>query len=216
MQVAPWVEKMDDRFGHLCVPYVTRYLVLLQIATYVLNLMSPGFSETLLLDGIGLRNGEVWRILTFMCVPAVDGGPIWFIMYLWFTWFVGDALEREWGAAKVNIYYLTGIISLTVVALFFSAGPVRNDLLMVSMILPFGTVFPLEKIMLYFILPVEARYIAMFYGGFMALAFSLGFMDRAVIFASVLAYLLFFGPTFFADWKLKKETQERRRRFEGK
>lgn len=214
MQVASWVEKLDDRFGHHAIPHVTRYLVLLQLATYILNILSPDFSNSLLLDGIGLRNGEVWRVITFMCVPAIKS-PFLFFIYLWFTWFVGDSLEQEWGAAKVNIYFLTGIIALTVAALFFAEGWVRSDLLMASLILPFGTVFPDHKILLYFILPIEARYLAMFFGGFMALAFLLGFVDRPVALGSVLAYILFFGPTFLADWKLQRETKERRKRFKG-
>jgi len=224
MQVASWVEKADDKFGHLAIPHLTRYLLILQVVTYVLEQMTPGFTSSLLLEGRALQFGEVWRIITFMCVPAPDltsmgftvtMGPIYFFLYVWVTWTVGEGLEQEWGAGKVNIYYLVGIIALTVVSLFFVPGPVRSDVFIASLILPYGTIFPHAIFLLFFLIPIEARFLAIFFGVFMALAFALGFMDRAVVLASVLSYLLFFGPTFYDQWKVEQETLARRRRFKG-
>ncbi|MFQ3670767.1 MAG: hypothetical protein SNJ84_04855, partial [Verrucomicrobiia bacterium] len=178
MRVAPWVEWVEDRFGAWAIPHVTRYLVGLNLATYLLEGLSPGFTQILILDQAAILSGEIWRIATFILVPAVKASPLFFLIFLWFTWFVGDYLESEWGPAKLNLFYLTGIASLTLVSLLFVPGPIRNDLLLTSLILPFGTVFPTMTIMLFFVLPVQARWLAIIYAGFLALALLFGADNR--------------------------------------
>lgn len=215
MRVASWVDWIEDRFGSWAIPQVTRYLVGLNLATYLLEGLSPGFVQILQLDQAAILRGEIWRIATFILVPAVNTGPLFFLIFLWFTWFVGDYLEGEWGPAKLNIFYLTGILSLTLVSLFFVPGPIRNDLLLSSLILPFGTVFPTMQIMLFFIIPVQARWLAIIYGGFLALAFLLGGESRLVILGSVANYLLFFGPSYWTHLREQAALRERRRRFSG-
>ncbi len=216
MRVAAWVDWAEDRFGAWAIPNVTRYLVGLNLATYLLEGLSPGFIQVLQLDQAAILRGEIWRIATFILVPAVKASPIFFLIFLWFTWFVGDYLESEWGPAKLNLFYLTGIVSLTLVSLLFVPGPIRTEMLLTSLILPFGTVFPTMQIMLFFIIPVQARWIAIVYAGFLALAFLFGADSRLVILGSIANYLLFFGPSTFTHFREQAALRERRRRFSGK
>jgi hypothetical protein len=216
MRVAGWVEWMDDRFGHLAIPHVTRFLVALNLTTYLLDGMSPGFVDLLVLDRAAILSGEVWRLFTFIMVPATRAGPIWFFIFLWFTWIVGESLESEWGPAKINLFYLLGMIGLGLVSVTLVSGPIRNDLLITSLILPFGTVFPKRSILLMFILPIEARWISIVYGGWIFLTFVFSDMAmRAVILGSVINYLLFFVPSFYSHLREEAALKERRRRFEG-
>ncbi|MFQ3670388.1 MAG: hypothetical protein SNJ84_02895, partial [Verrucomicrobiia bacterium] len=83
-------------------------------------------------------------------------------------------------------------------------------------ILPFGTVFPTMTIMLFFVLPVQARWLAIIYAGFLALALLFGADNRLVILGSIANYLLFFGPSYLNHLRDQAALRERRRRFTGK
>lgn len=70
----------------------------------LLGLLS--FSPTAIL------HGQIWRLVTFVFVPTNSG--IWLLISLYFYYFVGSVLEREWGAGRFTIFYLSGML-LTIV-----------------------------------------------------------------------------------------------------
>ena len=47
--------------------------------------------------------GQVWRLITFVFIPFSGGGPLSVILGIYFTWFVGTALEREWGDFRYTV-----------------------------------------------------------------------------------------------------------------
>ena len=53
--------------------------------------------------------GQIWRLFTFVLVPFSGGGPLSVVLGIYFTWFVGSALEREWGDFRFNLYVLLGM-----------------------------------------------------------------------------------------------------------
>ena len=79
---AVWLLSMMDRSGQL------------------LGLLS--FSPTAIL------HGQIWRLVTFVFVPTNSG--IWLLISLYFYYFVGSVLEREWGAGRFTIFYLSGML----------------------------------------------------------------------------------------------------------
>ena len=54
--------------------------------------------------GLILR-GQVWRVLTFVFVPT-QYNLFFLAISLYFYWLIGNALERQWGAFKFNVYYI--------------------------------------------------------------------------------------------------------------
>ena len=54
--------------------------------------------------------GQVWRLITFVFIPFSGGGPLSVILGIYFTWFIGTALEKEWGDFRFNLYFLLGMI----------------------------------------------------------------------------------------------------------
>ena len=49
--------------------------------------------------------GQLWRLVSFIFVPQTLE-PFSLILSLYFTWFIGTMLEREWGTPKFNLYYV--------------------------------------------------------------------------------------------------------------
>ena len=117
-------------------------------------------------------------------------------MYILFS--LGRALERLWGSFYFDLYILIGIISLIVAALlvYMIGGKILllyPDNLYLSLILAFGMTVPDMQFLLYFIIPIKAKYIMIFYGAILAYQFVTGgWPARVQIIASLFNFFLFF------------------------
>ena len=38
---------------------------------------------------------------------------LWLLLALWFLLFIGDRLEHSWGAFRLNLYFLVGMLGTT-------------------------------------------------------------------------------------------------------
>ena len=106
MSPARWTDSLEDLLGRWSVPYLTRGLVALNAAAWLLNLASPGFTSILKLDPSLVAQGEYWRLITFLFVPSNSAHPIFLLLFLWFLWSIGDALEEAWGSFHLNLFFL--------------------------------------------------------------------------------------------------------------
>jgi hypothetical protein len=196
MQPAAWTDKLERLLGNWAVPCLTRGIVVLTLLTYILNGISPGFTSMLMLDSEAVWRGEVWRLLTFIIVPDTTG-VLWVFISLFFTWFVGDALESEWGSFKVNLYVFTSVIALGVLSLFLAKGRFDNVFFYSSFLLAFATVFPKLELMLFPLpIPIKAAYLGYFNGALILIHVLLVPSVLFFVLASLANYLLFFVPGF--------------------
>jgi len=137
------------------------------------------------------------------------------IFALYILWMVGNALEEAWGAFKLNLYVLTGVICMTVASLLFGAGA-DGVVFYTSIFFAFATVYPNFTFLLFFILPVKVKWLAFISAGFLALqALGPSGAARAAAVAIVVNYLLFFGEYWVHYFKNRAETKERRARFDA-
>ncbi|MFR9068619.1 MAG: rhomboid family intramembrane serine protease [Faecalibacterium prausnitzii] len=54
--------------------------------------------------------GQIWRIITFAFIPSYGGSILSAVLGIYFTWFIGTALEREWGDFRYTVYLLSGML----------------------------------------------------------------------------------------------------------
>ena len=103
------------RFG---IPNLMRIIVIGNVAVYVLMLLTQANDANALsfltFNLNALLHGEVWRLVTFVFVPAYSS-PFALLISLYFYYWIGSTLERQWGTAKFNLYYISGAL-LTVLA----------------------------------------------------------------------------------------------------
>src|SRR4029079_5581664 len=122
-----WLDKLEHRFGRFAVPGLIRIIVALTALVYILALINPGFISVLTLDPARILQGEVWRLVTYIFIPGSIGAPgsmmqpLWLLLALWFLLYIGDRLEHAWGAFRLNLYFLVGMIGTTVAAFLFGA-----------------------------------------------------------------------------------------------
>jgi len=96
-----------------------------------------------------------------------------FIISLFFYYFVGSTLEREWGAGKFTIYYLMGVLLNIIYGLVLWFGfnmPVFLNpvFLNLSLFFAMATLFPDLVIRIYFVIPVKIKWLAFLSAGFFA------------------------------------------------
>ena len=163
------------RFG---IPNLMRVIVIGNVAVYVLMLLTQANDANALsfltFNLNALLHGEVWRLVTFVFVPAVSS-PFALLISLYFYYWIGSTLERQWGTAKFNLYYISGAL-LTVLGVVLASLITGNPYLTaagtgyvnLSMFFAFAFLFPDTTVLLFFILPVKMKWLAYLDGALFA------------------------------------------------
>src|SRR4029453_15421692 len=163
-----WLDKLERRFGFLAIPGLTRIIVGLTALVWGLIWLNPDFRFALVLDPPRFLLGEVWGLSTYIFLPQALS--LWVILALWFLWFIGEGLERAWGAFRLTLYFLVGMIGTTAAAFFFGAR-FSNGMLLVLFFFAFARFYPDEIIYILFILPVKIKWLAWIMGAFLLFGF---------------------------------------------
>lgn len=170
-------DRFCARHPHFGISNLMRYIVIGNVAVYVLMMLTRSTDANALnfltFNLSSVLHGEVWRIITFIFVPNY-GGVFWLLIALYFYYWIGSTLEREWGTAKFNLYYFSGVL-LTVIGTvlasliaginFTVAGTQYVNL---SMFLAFALLFPNTQVLLFFIIPIKMKWLAIVDGALFA------------------------------------------------
>ena len=163
------------RFG---ISNLMRVIVAGNVAVYVLMLLTQSNDVNALnfltFNLHALLRGEVWRLVTFVFVPAFSS-PFSLLISLYFYYWIGSTLERQWGTAKFNLYYISGAL-LTVLGVVLASLITGNPYLTaagtgyvnLSMFFAFAFLFPDTTVLLFFILPVKMKWLAYLDGALFA------------------------------------------------
>jgi hypothetical protein len=147
-------------------------------------------------DSAKIMQGQVWRLITFTFVPLADS-VILFAISIFFYYWVGTALEREWGGMKFNVFYFSGIIFSALFSFIFKIDAASSYYLNLSMFLAFATIFPEMKILIMFIIPVKIKYLAFLDAALIVFyIITAGFPLLLIPVIALSNYILFFYPMF--------------------
>ena len=102
--------------------------------------------------------------MTYVFVPT-EASPIWLLVMLYFYYWIGSCLEREWGNGKFTIYYVSGMLLTAIYGVVLSAILGRDVIvsttyLNLSMFFAFATLYPDMQVLLFFIIPIKVKYLA--------------------------------------------------------
>ncbi|PYK66893.1 MAG: hypothetical protein DME45_11425 [Verrucomicrobia bacterium] len=152
-----WLDKLERRIGFLAIPGLLRYVGFLTALVFVLEKVNPGYLNLLDLNPVAVMHGEVWRLVTYIFIPQMASMlplPDWVnvAFYVLFLWWMGNGLESAWGAFRLTIFYLIGMIGTTVAAFFFGAA-FSNFMLTTSLFFAFAQFYPDLVIYFAYILP---------------------------------------------------------------
>src|SRR5437660_3185470 len=208
----PLLDKLERRFGFLGIPGLMRIVVAFTGLTFLLVRLNPGFRLVLDLDPGRIRHGEIWRLITYIFLPQSDSF-LWVFLLLWFLWFIGEGLEQAWGAFRLTLYFIVGMIGTTVAAFFFGAR-FSNSMLYASLFFAFARFYPDQVIYLFFVLPAKIKWIAWVSAAFLLFGFVVGTNSyRMALVAAMANYLIFFGPEIIHDARHRADVAARRSRY---
>ena len=161
-------DQLERRFGWLSFPGFLRYYAILHALVFLLQMVSPDIGAILAFDRAAIFSGEVWRLVTFLFSSSGSQGlGALQIMFMFFmvmiAFMMSDALENAWGIFKTSLFYYWGIITLIIGNMVFPFGAAGSDLIFYgSAFFAFATLFPRVEFLLFFVLPVQVRYLAWF------------------------------------------------------
>ena len=152
---------LERKLRRYAISDLIKYVVYGQGILYALMMIMPTLGYRLYslmtLTRSGLFAGQIWRLVTFIFVPP-SSSPLFIIFSLYFYYMIGMSLERRWGKVKFNLYYLIGMLAAIVACLL--TGYAGNTFLNLSLFFAFAAMFPEEEVLLFMILPIKMKYLA--------------------------------------------------------
>ncbi len=201
------------RFG---IEGLTIYILITMGLIWAVDYIFPnvGLWEMLCFDRDRILSGEIWRTITFMVLPPVSGVISALFMFLLY-YSIGTELEGYWGSHKFTLYLLSGMILLIIAG--FITGDATNYYLYLSLFFVYAILAPNTQFLLFFIIPVKAKYLAAADAVFMGISFILGsWQEKVIIIASLIPLLQTFHKDIFGRIKAKKRYKDFRKKFEDR
>jgi hypothetical protein len=206
----PLLNRLERIFGRFAIPHLCLYLVFGQVVFWSVAYLGFFDLERIALLPLAVRSGEVWRLVTFLFLPP-NSNPV-FIAFAWYMfWLMGSALEGYWGEFRFNLYLLLGW-ALTVAAAWpFPGSYTTNVFLAGSVFLAFAFLNPDFELMIFFILPVKIKWLALLQAAFYGYALIAGrWPVRLAVLASVGNFLVFFTGDILRWMKTGRRRMEHR------
>ena len=220
-----WISRLERKYGRFCIPNLISIIVGGQILVYAIELFVNQFISVYLgLSRSLLLMGQVWRLITFVFIPFSGGGPLSVILGIYFTWFIGTALEKEWGDFRFNLYFLLGMIKAQgykYSTQYTNAGsvpgiPADTYCLSLSLLLAFAMLYPEVQVLLFFVIPVRVKYFGLFAAAMWLFSFlTAGWLYKVSYLLSMLGFVLFFGPQALRSvraWIRREQWKRKNRR----
>ncbi len=186
--ISRWLDRFCYNHPNFGIPNLMKFIVIGNVLVWLFSFFSP-----LILQG------QIWRIISFLFVPTSGYGGmfsiLWFAMTTLFYYYIGNALERQWGTARFTVFYGLGVVLNILVG--FLMGSTSMYYINMSMFFAFATLYPDLQVLLYGILPLKVKWLAWIDAALFAFDFFFSIFSRQWITAvlplvAILNYLIFF------------------------
>lgn len=217
-----WINKLERKFGRYAIHNLTLYLIGGYIIGFGVYMFVPNLLNLLTLEPAYILHGQIWRIISWVLIPP-SGNIFTTVIMMLFYYSLGTALERTWGAFRYNVYIFSGIL-FTVIGAFLLYLIVGVDAvgygvffstyyINMSIFLAFAVSYPDMEVLLYFILPIKMKWMALVYAALTIYDLVRGnLFTRIAIIASLLNFIVFFLSSRNVKPYMPKE-QMRKRKF---
>lgn len=205
------VERFAYKHPNFGISNLMQYIVIGNVLVYLLAIFAGyeaisflGFSWSAILSG------ELWRLVTFIFMPGYysTSDILWLALFLYLYYMIGTTLEREWGTAKFNLYYLSGVILTLLVGIL--SGLVFGDAWIsgagyvnLAMFFAFAVLYPETRFYIFFVIPVKIKWLAWLDAAIFAInivssVLRLDFLNALLPLIALLNFFVFFW-TAIAD-----------------
>ena len=233
-------ERFCFRYRDKGIPDLMLYICLGSGLVAFANLINGGafLYDFLCFDKSAILQGQVWRLVTWLLTEQLSSNPLLDIIFLYFFYRLGSAVENSIGTFKFNLFYLGGVILMDIFAMAFcpTEAVIIGGMIFppevftvlysnmayylhLSMVLAFATMYPDSQFLIFFVIPVKAWVIALI--DLVLIGISVYNMCYPVMIfphclfplIGILNYILFFGPDMGnllpLSWRAKLRQRKR-------
>lgn len=208
-----FIDKLERKYGKFGIENLTIYIIVSYVLGYALMILNPSVLSFLSLNVTKILHGQIWRLITWVIYPPSTSSTLWFVIAILFFYYpISASLERTWGSFKFTLYILSGIVFTVISAfvLYFITGGMLDTYLngalfstyyiSLSIFLAYALTYPEMKVMLYFVIPIKMKWMALVYVVIVAwdvvkyVMNGMWFMALPIV-ASLLNFIIFFMGT---------------------
>lgn len=193
--------KFEQKYRKYAIHNLMYYIVILYALGVFIQMLNPMlYWQFLSLDAGAILHGQIWRIVTFIIYPP-SSNMLMNIIAIYLYYSLGTTLERVWGAFRFNVYFFMGVIGhiLAAFVVYFLFGQplfLTTSFLNFSLFFAFAATFPDLEFLLFFVIPIKAKWLALFNGIYFVYSFITGGMAvRVAILLSLANFIIFFFMT---------------------
>ncbi len=196
-----WLSKLEKKYGRYAIHNLMMYLIGGYAFGYITAYLMPEMLKLLTLEPALILKGEIWRIVSWVLVPP-PGSLVTIVIMSLLYYSLGTSLEHTWGAFRFNVYIFSGVLFTVIGAfiLYFITGAsygigyfFSTYYINLSIFLAFAVSYPDMELLLYFILPIKIKWLAVVYAVMVIFQFVQGnIVTRVAIGASLLNFVIFF------------------------
>ena len=173
--------KLERKFGKYAIHNLMFYIIILYIIGLGISIFGGDFySNFLSLKVSAILHGQIWRLVTFIIAPPENTSIFFMIFTLYLYYVLGTTLERVWGAFRFNVYFIMGVVFniLAAFIIYFVFGydfELTTYYLNMSLFFAFAITYPDMEFLLFFILPIKVKWLALLDAVYMGLTIIFGY-----------------------------------------
>ena len=177
-----FLNKLERKFGRYAIPDLIRYVIILYCAGAVIGMINENiYYEYLCLDMSAVFRGQIWRLVTFLIEPyGFSSGMgmllsiLFFVIQVQLFFLFGRSLEQAWGTFRFNMYFLSPAPGR--LPRYGQLLPLRHrgaiyysgfQYIYWSMFFAFAALNPDMQFLLYFIIPIKVKWLAILDAAYM-------------------------------------------------
>lgn len=167
------IDQFCFRHPNFGIPNLMKYITIANVILWLFNMVNTKILGYMTFHPYYILHGQIWRLISFVFYPPSTGFLA--IVAFYFYYFIGSTLERQWGTAKFTIYFFSGVI-LTIIYgflvyfIFGKAIILSASYVYLSMFLSFAALFPDMQVLLFFIIPIKMKWLALVDAAFFLLS----------------------------------------------
>ena len=206
------------RYRNFGIKNLMTVLVFANVLVYLLSMFGNiNLSVSLALIPSRVLDGEIWRFFSYIFIPPTFN-PFFLLIILMFYYYIGRELENYWGTFKFNLYYFSGVIISSVVALIFNVPLVGVSDLNMSLFLAYAVLNSEHMVYLFMIVPIKIKYLAIVTLSILGYRFLTAsiWQLKLLIIAPILNFIIFFLPVFLKNTNKDVKSRKRKLAYEAK
>jgi len=182
-------------------------LIIAMGAVFFLQILAPGITSAFALNPrVALPELKLYQLVTYI---FLHGGFFHIFINVFVLYMFGRELEDLWGGGRFLLYFfVSGIGAGLITALLSNYPVVGASGAIYGLLLAFGVLFPNRLILLWFVIPIKAKYLVIIFGALEFFASMRSGGDGI----SHITHLggMIFGGILLAIWHLGKTHSKKR------